>query len=485
MLGGPDQIGCGFSKVVTNIPDYKIKRVDFTLDSGWHDGATPGVAMYAPIYFVHGTTLFILDPDKPLPYGVSPHTLTLGDHKSLSQRISFKPDQNAVLLTYQYAANDPGQDPTKQTREVFSEDEEIIEDIVPADGVFDSYVSRTRITTRRWTIETYMPDNPTEVLASYEKSTNIETRGTVRWASWDLDTGEPIGQTIRQDVLLHQETSDYQYYTELKVGHQREIKAAVKGPSGAIDLRVVERETTDIAWTDDPYNPGVKLQDRLVTRITGAVYYDPENQETVDGEDVSRPVPILAAQASGILDANYLTTDHLTPIRTIRETLRNMSGRQFDVEVLEIDHLNNTVKKSRSTPVTGNVSVDPYATRSRTVLFRDTESEAEIGPRIPVSVNAYELTRVLAFQLARQVLYRLAHPLTTIPIELPGVDFAIDRGSIVRGQIRDNTYTPNHFVTGYGINGTALGTQGHRISQSLETIRMASEDEVNAGLVFS
>jgi hypothetical protein len=42
--GATEQAGCGFTEVITNIPDYKVRRADFTIEGGWHDGAQPVVA---------------------------------------------------------------------------------------------------------------------------------------------------------------------------------------------------------------------------------------------------------------------------------------------------------------------------------------------------------------------------------------------------------------------------------------------------------
>src|SRR5690606_20550096 len=154
-----------------------------------------------------------------------------------------------------------------------------------------------------------------------------------------------------------------------------------------------------------------------------------------------------------------------------RKVLRKGNSAQLDVEVVEIDILNNTLQRSITEPVTGDTSTDPYETKSRTILLRDLDSEAEIGPRVPVSVNAFELPRTRALELGQRTLRRLKNPLMVMPVTFPSVLFAIDRGSVISGQTRDG-YTTDHFVTGLSINGDSLGTEGHRIMQTIDSVEL-------------
>lgn len=462
---GTDQQGCGFTGIVTNITDYKVRRADFSIENGWHDGAQPTVAMYAPVYFVENGVLFIIDVDKPLPYGITPHQITLAAHKNLTERIEYKPDANAVLLTYQYDGNDPSEDPAKLSRDVYNDE------VVDESGT-EGEVGWSKITTRRWDREVYMADAPDDVLDTFPLSVETETQQSVVW--YDAD-GLP---SVVRSRVTHQETTDYLYEGDLKIRHIKEVKAAVPDPGAGflVSLIVVERETCEISWKEDPNNPGVKIQDRVRIDTVQRCAYDPNTLETITDDsgstDFVRMIPILLAQASGVIDETWLLSD-LLPSSSVRMALQNMKGSQYDVEVIEIDYLNNTHKKSYTEPTTGSTRNDPFESKSRTILLRDTVSEAEIGYRIPVPVNAYELPRARALELGYRVLRRLNDPLQSLPISMAGVDFVIARGSIIKGQKRSG-YTGNYFVTGYSINGDNLGKRNHRISQTLEATELLS-----------
>lgn len=462
---GTEQNGCGFDAVVTNIQNYKVRRVDFTLEGGWHSGAQPVVAMYTPIYFVRDNVLFILDVERPLPVGISGHPIPLASHKVLSQRIEFKPDTNAVLLTYQYNGNDPNEDAQRQVREVFNDE------VIDEQGT-KGQAGYSKTTVRRWDREYYMSDAPDDVLDTFPLRSETNTEQTIMF--YDTD-GNEIGGHNR---ITHRETIEYQYEDDLKIRHIKTIDASIVDPGAgfAVDLVPIIREECNISWMEDPNNAGMKLQERSTTVVYGVCAYNPDATETLVDESgeilFSRMYPVLLAQSSGLLEEGWQLTGGYIPMSTVRMTLHKGKGNQFDVEVVEIDHINNTVQRSFTEPTTGTNSNDPFEAKSRTILLRDLDSEAEIGPRIPVGVNAYELPRLRAISLGRRVLYRMKNPLNTLPIQLAGVDFAIDRGSVVSGEQREDGYTSEHFVTGYTINGANLGKKEHRISQSLETIEI-------------
>lgn len=462
LIGAVNQLGCGFDAVITNIPDYRVRRADFTIEGGWHDGAQPAVAMYGPVYFVHNNTLFIMDPDRALPAGMDAHTILLAEHKSLTERIEYKVDANAVMLTYQYTGNDPSEDPQKVYRDVYHD--EVIDEIGTS-----GEAGYSKVTTRRWDREYYMTDTPDEVLDTQPVSSDTETTITCVWYD---DAGSVVAA---YDRVTHQETIDYLYEGDLKIKHTRVVKAAVPDPGAGylVSLLPVEEETCDISWVNDPLNPGLKLQDSVRTDIKGICVWGPDDETVIDGATTTfrRPIPVLQAYEAGIVTDGWIMGASMIPIKSIRTTLQNMKGQHFDVEMIETDYLNNTHKRSSVEPTTGTVSNDPFATKSRSILLRDRTSELDIGYRIPVPVNAYELPRLLAIQLGYRVLSRLKNPLMALPIALAGVDFTIARGSVIQGQKRTG-YTTNYFVTGYTITGTSLGKHGHRISQNLEATEL-------------
>lgn len=469
---GNDQIGCDFSGVVTNIPNYRVKRADFSITGGWHDGAQPVVAMFNPLYFTEVGSLFIIDVDRPLNYGINPKQIPLSEHKSLSERISYRPDSNAVLLTYQYSADDPNENPRRMQREVILAPEREPQGTEGQPGFVET-------TTRRTVIEFFMADEPDTVIASLDKRIEITTEQTVSWPIYNPGTETILDTVVQNRRVTQVETINNIYEGDLKVGHTREIQSVIKIPSEhTLELIVAERTSGTIHWVEDPLNPGTKIQAKSREYVEGLCYYAVERETLNDGGEIEivRRYPMAQAEASGLVVEGEVTLDihNMVPLRTTIQTLRLIKSGQYDVEQTVIDHLNNKVSRSFVEPTTGSSSANTYETRSREVLFRDYDSEAEIGPRIPTGLNSYELPREMAYELAERTLRRLSDPLMTQPMTLPGVDFSLSRGSVVTGEKRSG-YGGIFIVTGDTIVGQNLGRQGHRIFQTLETLELLSQ----------
>lgn len=446
-----DQVGLGFSSVFTNIPNYPVKRADFGIESGWHSGAEPVIGMYNPQYLPFSNVLFIVNIEFPLPFGTLPRIVPMSQPLSLTETLGFKSDANAVLLTYQVRGGD----------------DEGIYIAVEYDYSTEEFEGGQTDTRVRWLRkrETATADLVSEV----QEEIRVETRTSF--------AGGPR-------VLNHRETTQNFYDDDLKTGHTKTVEGLIlTGPTKSTSLRVLTTETCSIVWKEDPFNIGQKIQTRNSTRITGLIYsqtgtYTRLNPATGVDETIAYAYPIILAQSSGIIaaDASDSAAGSISNglLESTEETLRHISGNQFDVSVITTDHLTKTVKRSATSPRVGDTTSNPFATRSRTMLRRDLTSEAEIGPRVPLSVNAGELPRSRAFALADLTLERAKNPLRTFAIPLADVDFGIAKGTIVKGQTRYG-YTNRHIIVGLSITGQNLGISNHRVSMTLEGMELPEE----------
>lgn len=478
LLSSPevDQQGCGFDNVVTNIKNYKARRADWGVEGSWQDGASPFVDMWGPNYFEHNNILFIINSNRTLPYGYTPYLVALSKHKSLQEDVVVKPDTNAVLLTYQFDASEDDATLLSTTENLPVE--------VDVSGVFgeEGYVKTiTRRTIRKW----YYSDDPLNYIDSKDETVVVETRAAVHWVDDERNTIKFTSEAVSsRDTIVNR----YDNFA-LKVGHTRQFEAMTfKVGQPFAFLQTILEETCNISWIEDPVNPGQKIQAyaRTVTNAKLATDTVTEDIQDVDGSEitVTRWVPVILIEGGNAMYNDYQHFPGLATWKTKTEYLRPVRANQYDVHVVEYNHLTNSVSRSIVEPTVGNSAADPFEVRSRTILLRDEESEAEIGPRVPVSVNAYELPRDQALELGHEALHRLKNPLLKMPLNLVSVDFAIQKGSVIRGQ-KGNGSTPttpgrvgntaDYFVTGFGITGTNLGRDGHRISMSAEGIELLAQ----------
>jgi hypothetical protein len=448
--------GLGFANLITNIPDYPVSRVDISNENGWHDGCQPLVAMYNPIYFVEFSTLFIMYAENALPAGFNPRVIPADTYALLGQSQPYRDPFNAVILTYQAR---------ELTDAGLTTSTEWLEDEVSEVGTYGQLGYQRTVVKQ-------------QVVRVRDEEQNIVSEEPERYYQDIYAATTTADGTAGPVMLIHHEEQQDFFSQGFKTGHKKEVKGLMLvGPEASLDLVLVLTETCEIAWKDDTSHPGQRIQTRNHTRFEGLIYESTDTVSRVDpstGDTVDTPkrYPALVAQSSGIIQDDGRV--YSGPYKTITETLRTTKGNQLDVNVIEVDLLTGTTKRSKSDPriSSGLRSVNKYEVQSKSVMIRDLASEAEIGPRIPVSVNAGELPKERAFELAHRILRNGTDPQEQYRMNLPGVDLSIRRGSVIRGQLRDGSLTPPFMVKGFTISGQNLGRTGHRISMNLEGVEL-------------
>jgi hypothetical protein len=452
--------GLGFAGLVTNIPDYPVSRVDFTAEGGWHDGIQPCIGMYNPIYFVEGGQLFIVDTFRALPYGHITYGLTPeSDYSVLAGAVPFREPFNIVYLTYQARDGEAG----------ITIAEEWLDDDVQESGHYGDFgYQQTTIKQRVLRARDQLGAIVNEEPSLYRQ----EVRSTTVW--WD-------GQELVPGpvMLSHREEQQDFFHENFKTGHHKEVWTQMTvGVDASLALVKVLTEDCAISWDDAPDGSGQKVQKSSVTRIEGLIYMEPDdtvsrlNPSTGDTYDRPKMWPLTVADAGEVITDTGNT--FWGPIKTITETLRSLKGGQLDMMVREKDEIKGSTRNSFTSPrvSSGLLSANKYETKSHTVRIMDEANILAIGPRRPESVNAGELPRARAFELAHRVLAQGPNPVQEFRINLPGVDVGLRRGSVVRACNREGVWSPPCMVRGLTITGTSLGTTGHRIATTLDTVEL-------------
>jgi hypothetical protein len=456
--GGPSYttVGLGFSGVITNIPNYKIERVTFSAEGGWHDGVAPFVGMFGPLYFTRANYLYIIDGERALPPGFTPRTVPIDDYTTLGDTVPYREAYNAVIATYQVHEVEY---PHIDIRPTFKVE-------VTDNGLDFGSPGFTETTTTTQTDQIVDGDTG-EVLDELLNQQIIETRISIQ-------AGD--GSFVVQ--LGHREVLTQRYAAGLKTGHHKEVFGLItSGPDASLSLVKVLIENCEVDWTPDGGNAGRYIQSRSVTSMEGLIYTSTETKSAIDPltgirGDVQLRYPALVANESGIITDDG--TMGFGPTRTITETLKAVNASTTDVQIVDIDLVSGTIKRSTTQPRSGISAINALQNRSKSRLFRDLTSESAIGPRIPISLNAGELPLFWVRELSHRLLARASNPPDDFALSLAGMDFAIDRGSVLRGQLRNNTYSPSILVRAIGVKGQNLGREGHRISMTVGGVELPS-----------
>ncbi len=433
-------VGCGFASVVTNIPDYRIPRADFSLAGGWHEGARALVALYEPLYFPgDGNSLWITDPDNLNLAGLQPPLLPLSSVVTVRETLPPRQVVNSLVVSY-------------QETEVVTAGEfasaERLEQESSESGVYGTSGFTETSVTRRY--------------RQYQNSAEpgVITRETLLSATTTVHdhNGELIHREVQQDQLDG---------LQRKTGHTRTVESRVPNlavTDAPLALLTVLEEKCSITYRPHPTEPHSFVQDNSTTLVSGLIHEDNDNQYRA----APFRLPITDAHRNGFIDAKANQATSYGAIKTTIEALRVRPDGEIDVSVVVIDHLANTTERSSATPRVGSVAVSTRRQRIRRVLLTVPGTTAD--GRRAVEFSAGDLPRARALALGRRKLSRLNNPRRDVAIKLPAVNLGLRRGSLVRTQTRGGAVSGTFIVAGYQIEGRNLGTAARKIEMSLDGV---------------
>lgn len=427
--------GCGFDEVQTNIADFPVKRADFSLEGGWHDGAAPLLAPFDPLYFVEGETLWIIELGAPLPAGFSAQTLTTDHYKNLGDTVPASAHTNALLLIYQETGGD-----YYTTRF----DQETIES-----GDFgDPGYSRTEITRKvREYRNTAQPLTITREIVEETKTVVVNQALEIVHRETQADAFDGLGR---------------------KTSHTRSVESLVPTLIGdALALQTVSSEQCSVAYRPHPFRPSESVQDAVVTYERGLVVIDDDDQYL--GEPFM--LPIRDAHRSGTIKPGANQSIESRAIKTTVETLRVRGDGQVEVYSLVLDHLANTSERSEAQPRVGAVSFNPSGSNTKQMLLTVPGTEAT-GRRVAV-FNAGALPRELALALGRRRLARLNNPPHALRFAPVGVDLTLRRGSVRKMHDRNGAALGVFMIESTTITGAHVGGNNFDLSMSGEGSEVA------------
>jgi hypothetical protein len=445
---------CGFDEVITNLPNYRIPRADFSLNSSYHNIAKAfyGSQLFNPLFFEDDNRFFIIDVFGEIPEGM----LTGARQVQTDGYINYtrqNPDVavvNAVLLSHKEVSVqtlDEDSFPLDVTQRV---DED-----PPNDVGTPGAIGWQRTILRRHVAEIHDDENDPGRITS-EIVWRTETRTSIRG-----------NDGIVREVEINIQTEFYTNSWRLKVGWRRDVTIYAGNGSGTKLMQLAETENGQIIWRPSIRRPGEYEKVRMLSQLEGLVLVEGDEEE--DPENVVK-TPLRDAERAGSIPDDDSATIERMPISTVTQVWRDTGADQIQVLLTKIDHLTNTPEGSGTTEHVGTNSVRVRtgdAINTRQVLIVDEDSDIADGAREPISFDAGYLEFSVAQELAIRALEQARNPRQTISCELASFDGGIRRGSIRRIQDREGNEV-TAIITGYTVTGTPQGRGLITISQSIE-----------------
>lgn len=424
--------GCGFDQVVTNIPDFDVSEVSFTLEGGYHAAVQPLLALFTPVYFADGGDLWIIDPGAQLPAGLTPRELPVSAYVKATDTQPARRPVSSIIVAYRSDGRAGG--------DYFTE--RLEQDDPQETGTF-GVAGSTRTETERRIREYRNFDAPETIVREERVSETVTTTDyqfNVIGRETQVDSFDSLGR---------------------KSGHRRTVESRVPdiAAGGELMLQTVEEETYWIF-----YRAAAGGGDEIastVKELAGLVLVDEDR--TYLGEPYE--IPLDDAHFSGYLDPDAGQSVEFKAIRTVVETYTR-EGAATKVRRRPINHLNNASVPEKPTSETraGSTAVSRRSQRVVRRLLTLAGSSAS-GRTVP-TVGTGDLPADVALDLGRRYLANLNSPPRELSARLPLVSFDIRRGTPVRAHARSGVMG-TYVVTSTRVTGDQLGTWKQLVRMSV------------------
>lgn len=419
--------GCGFAQIKTNIPNFPVERVDFSLEGGYHAGVSGFIAAFEPVFVVVGNTLWILDGGAALPNNFTARDVSLSVIESLNvskQEVT----ADRLIVIYQDTGGDYYTERLEYERK--------------ENGRYgNSNYTETNITRR---IREYRhQSDPTRII-----------RETVADTTTEVHAGQSVELAHREKLIDRYDASGR------KTGHTRTVESRVpRFPTADLFLIKTMDEQCSISYAPHPFRPSETIQALSVTEARGMILEDNDNQYL----GKSFKLPYTDAHRNGFINQDADQRVGYGAIRTTIESVRARSEQEVDVQVTVIDHIAATTERSTSTPRTGDVGISKQNTRNaRSIIL--TRANAPTNTRAE-TFNAGALPSNIAVELGSRKLRD--NPPRELRASLARFDPSLRRGVIISTTTRDGAGLGNFALRGFSVTGE-MRDGALTIKQSIE-----------------
>lgn len=391
--------GCGFSSVVTNLPNFPVARVEFSLEGGYDGGVRNLLALFEPIFDVQNNVLWITDSDAAIPAGATPLDLGINKFVSLNEQIEPTVKYDRMIISCSgRSSGASGEYPTERTETPPSQSTNFGTPAYTRTDFVNRYVDYRHV------------DNPTRVIRSVqieEKKTTYGNNALVISEDVQRDTYDALGR---------------------KTGHIRTISAQVPNlPSRTTSLQTIRTETETVGYTPNPFNPTEILQSFITIYEEGLVLVDADNIDPLT--DAPQRIPFAEARVNFLILPDSTQVFQTLPIRTTKKQIRPVANEQVNLACQKFNHLTNTIEADYSEPVPGSTSIGDANKLNQQRIVITTGGTAT---RKAASFDGGDLPREIAVLLGTRKLARLNSPPHTGSVVLPLADFILRKGAARR-----------------------------------------------------
>lgn len=403
---------CGFAGYRTNLPNFRIKRVDIEMGSSLIDSIIGYFGMFDPVMFEEDGILWIIDTTVALPAGFpAPKTVAVSQYRTLS-----KQDErrlvDALMITY-------------------------VEDKLDYDY----------ITTRTETDEELQGDLEVRIETLIREYRKFAQPFVVQ-----REEAYQVNKTFRGvggvTVKTSQLTIEYDSRNRI---NSRTLRTQELLPDlldemnpGALALLDSERIDESFTWAAHPFDTRREYLASRVVEVRSLVAIDAANPQ-LDS-------PYERKLAEVYLSGN-VTVDQVLAFKRTSTTIDTAEPKKdgtVKIRRVELNHLLNLTAIDEDADPVGDVSVSGLAASPNRMLVFYRDNAPRTTDRIE-NFNAGELPATIFVPLARRRLKMIREYLGGVVCQVIGFDPSLHRGIVVRATGRGETLG-DVIITGLSIS---------------------------------
>jgi hypothetical protein len=390
---------CGFASYRTNLPNFRLQRVDCQMAAGLVDAIAGYIGMFEPVIFVENDTVWILDTTIALPAGFpAPKAVSVSQYRTLS-----KTDQrrklDALLVTYAEDRLDYDYITTR------TEQSEIIEgDLqVEIETLFREYRKFTQpfVVIRD---EIYQENKTFRGVGGTVVKTSTET---IQYDSRNNRTGR---RKLTQELLPDLNNID-------------------PGTRSLLDSEDIRESFT---WQAHPFDTKRQYMARRTYQERALISIDEVQDQ------LGRP---YRHKLSEVFSAGNVTLEQATsfdPTVTIIDTATPQRDGTVKIRRVQLNHQANLVAVDDDADPAGDVSLNGLASVQNRMLVFDTDNALRTTDRIE-TFHAGELPATVFIPLARRRLKMLRTATGPVSVKVIGYDSSLRKGMTIRATGRCET----------------------------------------------
>lgn len=427
---------CGFAGVQTTLPNFPIRRADFSFTGTFFDGIAGHIGPFAPLLFVRDNVVWLIDSTSPFPAGFgSPVPLNASEYVDV-QLTQTDVDLDGYVLQFSDSETDYDYSTNR-----------FVDDAAETSGTYGSpnYTETTRSREYR---DYYKASNPLVPVRSEKVKDIKETAGIV--------AGTLVTIATEREDLSYDSFGRIRLIRKTYTGQVPDLAT-----SGFPNVeRTIRTERTQFLYGPDITQPRREILRQTIKEVSGLVTIDTEKQHL--GKDFKQD--FTDGLAAGNLDDTLIVDT--ASISTTTETIDQNDKGQIEVRTRVVNfltdppHISTTTTDARAGDMSTNAAT---GSTKEVVVFRagSVRTDAKFGTlavaEVPVPIASALARRKLAKRRIRQG-----------SITVKGLKLGIGRGTMFELFDRDGGSVGVFVCEGRQVAGSNLGTRSQSTRQILE-----------------